>query len=59
MLGDDPETFANATVSLLQDAALRKRLGERGCQLVLDRHDRLTIYEQLEEAFQEAVRKRK
>jgi len=59
MLADDPETFATATVSLLQDAALRQRLGERGRQLVLDRYDWRAIYERLEEAFQEAVRKRK
>jgi sugar transferase (PEP-CTERM/EpsH1 system associated) len=59
MLADDPETFANATVSLLQDGALRQRLGERGRQLVLDRYDWRAIYERLEEAFQEAVRKRK
>jgi glycosyltransferase involved in cell wall biosynthesis len=59
MLADDPETFASATVSLLQDAALRQKLGERGRQLVLDRYDWRDIYERLEEAFQEAVRKRK
>ena len=59
LLADDPETFASATVSLLQDAALRERLGERGRQLVLDRYDWRAIYERLEEAFQEAVRKRK
>ena len=59
MLADDPETFASATISLLQDAALRQRLGERGRQLVLDRYDWRAIYERLEEAFQEAVRKRK
>jgi sugar transferase (PEP-CTERM/EpsH1 system associated) len=59
LLADDPETFASATVSLLQDAALRQRLGERGRQLVLDRYDWRAIYERLEEAFQEAVRKRK
>jgi glycosyltransferase involved in cell wall biosynthesis len=59
LLADEPETFANATVSLLQDTALRQRLGERGRQLVLDRYDWRAIYERLEEAFQEAVRKRK
>ena len=59
LLADDPERFASATVSLLQDAALRQRLGERGRQLVLDRYDWRTIYERLEQAFQEAVRKRK
>ena len=59
LLADDPETFANATVSLIQDASLRQRLGERGRQLVLDRYDWRAIYERLEEAFQEAVRKRR
>ena len=59
MLADDPETFARATVSLLQDAALRQKLGGRGRQLVLDRYDWRAIYERLEETFQEAVRKRK
>jgi sugar transferase (PEP-CTERM/EpsH1 system associated) len=59
LLADDPERFASATVSLLQDAALRQRLGERGRQLVLNRYDWRAIYERLEEAFQEAVRKRK
>ena len=59
MLADDPEIFASATVSLLQDAVLRQRLGERGRQLVLDRYDWRAIYERLEETFQEAVRKRK
>ena len=59
LLADDPERFASATVSLLQDAALRQRLGERGRQLVLDRYDWRAIYERLEQAFQGAVRKRK
>jgi len=59
MLADDPETFASATVSLLQDAPLRQRLGERGRQLVLDRTTGAPSYERLEETFQEAVRKRK
>ena len=59
LLVDDPETFASATVSLLQDAALRQRLGERGRQLVLDRYDWRAIYERLEETFQEAVHKQK
>lgn len=59
LLADDPETFANATVSLLQDTGLRQRLGERGRQLVLDRYDWRAIYERLEGVFQEAVRKRK
>jgi sugar transferase (PEP-CTERM/EpsH1 system associated) len=59
LLADDPERFASATVSLLQDGALRQRLGERGRQLVLDRYDWRAIYERLEEAFQEAIRKRK
>ena len=59
LLADDPERFASATVSLLQDEALRQRLGERGRQLVLDRYDWRAIYERLEEAFQEAIRKRK
>ncbi len=59
LLANDPERFASATVSLLQDAALRRRLGERGRQLVLDRYDWRAIYERLEEAFQEAIRKRK
>ena len=59
MLADDPEIFASATISLLQDAALRQRLGERGRQLVLDRYDWRAIYERLEETFQEVVRKRK
>jgi polysaccharide biosynthesis protein PslH len=59
MLADDPETFARVTVSLLQDAALRRKLGEQGRQLVLDRYDWRAIYERLEETFQEAVRKRK
>jgi len=59
LLADDPEPFAKATVSLLQDEALRQRLGERGRQLVLDCYDWRAIYERLEEAFQEAVRKRK
>jgi sugar transferase (PEP-CTERM/EpsH1 system associated) len=59
LLADNPETFASATISLLQDAALRQQLGERGRQLVLDRYDWRAIYERLEEAFQEAVRKRK
>jgi sugar transferase (PEP-CTERM/EpsH1 system associated) len=59
LLADEPETFANATISLLQDAALRQKLGEQGRQLVLDRYDWRAIYERLEKAFQEAVDKRK
>lgn len=59
MLADDPEAFASATVSLLQNAALRQKLGEQGRQLVLDRYDWRAIYERLEAVFQGAVRKRK
>jgi sugar transferase (PEP-CTERM/EpsH1 system associated) len=59
MIADDPEGFAQATVSLLQDAALRQRLGDRGRQLVLDRYDWRAIYERLEKTFQEAAAKRK
>lgn len=59
MLADDPEAFARATVDLLQNAALRQKLGERGRQLVLDRYDWRAIYDRLEEVFQQAVRKRK
>jgi len=59
LLADDPEAFASATISLLQSASLRQKLGERGRQLVLDRYDWRAIYERLEEVFQEAVRRRK
>jgi len=59
MLADTPEAFAQATVTLLQDAALRQKLGEQGRRLVLDRYDWRAIYERLEETFQEAAAKRK
>ena len=59
MLADSDETFAQATVTLLQNAALRQKLGEQGRQLVLDRYDWRAIYERLEETFQEAAAKRK
>lgn len=59
MLADTPESFAQATRTLLQDAALRQKLGEQGRQLVLDRYDWRAIYERLEETFQEAAAKRK
>lgn len=59
MMADKPEAFARATVTLLRDAALRQRLGERGRKLVLDCYDWRTIYERLEGVFQEAVHKRK
>lgn len=58
MLANDPEAFAGATVSVLQNAALRQKLGERGRQLVLDRYDWRAIYERLEDVFQQAVRLR-
>jgi glycosyltransferase involved in cell wall biosynthesis len=59
MIADDPEKFAEATAALLKDAALRERLGERGRQLVLERYDWRAIYRRLEQAFQEAVAKRR
>ena len=58
MIADTPETFAEATVALLKDEALRTRLGEQGRRLVLEHYDWRQIYQALDNVFEEARRKR-
>ncbi len=59
MITDDPQQFADYTVQLLNDAQMRSRLGENGRKLVLERYDWRSIYPTLDQAFHDAVRKRK
>ncbi len=59
MIADTPEAFASDAVALLEDESLRRRMGERGRQLVLDRYDWRAIYESLDGAFEAAHRLRK
>jgi glycosyltransferase involved in cell wall biosynthesis len=59
MITDDPQQFADYTVQLLNDAPMRARLGENGRKLVLERYDWRSIYLTLDQAFHDAVGKRK
>lgn len=59
LIADDPRSFADGTVRLLQDAALRQRLGASGRRLVLAHHDWRAIAHTLDEVFHQAVAKRR
>jgi sugar transferase (PEP-CTERM/EpsH1 system associated) len=58
LITDQPKEFASHTLRLLQDPDLRAKLGTRGRKLILDRYDWQSIYDRLEETFQEAHRRR-
>jgi polysaccharide biosynthesis protein PslH len=58
LITDEPKEFASHTLRLLQDPDLRAKLGTRGRKLILDRYDWQSIYDRLEETFQEAHRRR-
>jgi len=58
LITDQPKEFASHTLRLLKDPDLRAKLGTQGRKLILDRYDWQNIYDRLEEAFQEAHRRR-
>jgi sugar transferase (PEP-CTERM/EpsH1 system associated) len=57
MITDDPRQFADYTMQLLADDSLRKKLGNNGRQLVLERYDWRAIYPTLEQVFRTAAAK--
>jgi sugar transferase (PEP-CTERM/EpsH1 system associated) len=59
MIADTPPSFADCVLQLLRDAGLRERLGENGRRLVLEHHDWRAIYQKLDDAFHQAVEKRR
>ncbi len=59
MITDDPERFAEYTVTLLRDAAMRREMGRAGRKLVLDRYDWRANYRTLDMVFEQAVAKRR
>ena len=59
LIAAEPEDFARATLSLLRDEQLRRRVGEQGRALVLEHYDWRQIYQRLEAVFQDAVTRRR
>lgn len=55
LVGDTPQTLADAVVKLLKDAALRKTLGEEGLKLVKERYPWEAIAQRFEEVYRKAV----
>ncbi len=55
LIADDAATFADATLRLLDDPALGRRLGVAGRTLVCQRYDWSVIVPQLEALYQEIV----
>jgi len=51
ILQDDPQAFCDAVVSLMDDAALRARVGSAGRQLVEDKYDWRAISNTLSDIF--------
>lgn len=57
LIADEPQSFADATIRLLRDAALRRTLVRRGHDLVRSRYDWSVIGVHLEEAYRQIVRR--
>ncbi|MEP7288497.1 MAG: glycosyltransferase [Chloroflexota bacterium] len=53
MLADDRESFAQATIALLRDSALRTRLGQAAYKLVCDKYDWSAIVPRLLGVYRE------
>jgi sugar transferase (PEP-CTERM/EpsH1 system associated) len=58
LIADQPAEFAAHTIRLLEDRELRAKLGKHGRELVLSRYDWRSIYDRLEEAFEDAHARR-
>jgi glycosyltransferase involved in cell wall biosynthesis len=56
LIADEPQAFADATIRLLRDAALRRALVRRGRDLVRSQYDWSVIGGHLEEAYRQIVR---
>jgi glycosyltransferase involved in cell wall biosynthesis len=54
LIADDADSFANAVVTLLQDASLRKKLTQAG-QKLIQKHSWESFYPQILGAFEKAV----
>jgi len=55
LVAQDPEAFAAATIGLLEDTALQRRLGAAGRRYVEERHSWEKIAEQLEGIYYEVI----
>lgn len=53
LLADQPRAFADAVVTLLEDQALRDRLGAAGRQLIEQRYDWRLVVRTLEQAYEQ------
>jgi glycosyltransferase involved in cell wall biosynthesis len=53
MLADSPEGFAQATVTLLRDPVLRKRMGQAAQRLVCEQYDWSAILPRLLKVYRE------
>ena len=56
LLADRPEDFAERVIALMEDDALRARLGRKGRQLVEERYDWKVVAGLLDEAYRSAAR---
>ncbi len=53
LIRDDPDTFADATLQLLDEPNLRERLATRGREVVAGRYDWRVLGDGLESALQQ------
>jgi glycosyltransferase involved in cell wall biosynthesis len=56
LLADRPEEFADRVLALMEDEALRQRLGRNGRRLVEERYDWSRVAPLLSQAYTEAAR---
>jgi glycosyltransferase involved in cell wall biosynthesis len=58
LLGDSPQDYAAATVRLLREPGLRRRLAQNGRQLAVARYDWQVVLRGLEAVYETALRRR-
>lgn len=56
LIADQPQQFANAVNSLLENAGLRRRLAQNGRRLVQDKYDFRVVLPKLEQVYESVVR---
>ena len=59
LIADDAESFANAVVELMSDAALCHRLGKAGRELAVEQYSWVSIVEQLEKFYSDSLSRTK
>lgn len=55
LVADEPEVFARRCVEVLEDRALRDRLGRRGRELVMNRFSYLVVREEVRRVVEEVI----